>query len=243
MSCFTGSLQWPADDQALNIASECVHVWRTRYDPSPESVRFLRQTLSPDELERAGRFTLPDRRDRFILARGTLRRLLGRYLDLDPADLRFDYGVWGKPMLGKSQADSGLRFNLSHSFDMILVAVAKVREVGVDVEWIGRKRPVLELARRFFPQSEADSLCTLPEAEQVWAFFGLWTRSEALLKAGGQGLELLAPSRTLAESERVSQMSVRSFDLCPDYRAAVAAEGSGWKLMTGGVPELGTQQT
>src|SRR5947209_4226270 len=96
------------------LAKDEVHVWRAQLDGSPMRVQELLSTLAPDERERAGRFHFTKDRDRFIVARGTLRSLLGLYLDREPGRLRFGYNPYGKPHLMEERHQDDLNFNLSH---------------------------------------------------------------------------------------------------------------------------------
>src|SRR3712207_5217786 len=110
-----------------------VHVWRAGLDASPVALQQYRATLAPEERERADRFYFERDRTRFTVARGVLRAILGRYLRLEPARLRFRYQPYGKPELDISERPLPLRFNVSHSAGLALYAVAPDREVGVDV--------------------------------------------------------------------------------------------------------------
>jgi 4'-phosphopantetheinyl transferase len=146
--------------------------------------------LSPDELERAARFVFTRDRRRFIAARAALRSILGERLGEAPSRLRFDYGPQGKPALASAWQESGIQFNLAHSGDWALVALACNKRVGVDLEQI---RPLVEgreIARRHFSPRETADLWSLPLELQEEAFFRCWTRKEAYLKALGCGLSL-----------------------------------------------------
>ncbi len=212
-----------------------VHVWRVDLDGAPEAA--VASSLSADERERARRFRFERDRQRFVAARGLLRRLVGRYLDQEPARVRFGYGPRGKPFV---DAAGGLRFNVSHSAGLALVAFAWGREVGVDVE---RLRPVPEaedIARQYFSRWEESELRRLPEGERAAAFFRCWTRKEAFVKATGDGLSrpLDAFDVTLAPGEPARLVRVagepeaaRRFwmvDVSPGrgFAAALAIEGS-----------------
>jgi hypothetical protein len=117
-------------------------------------------TLSDDERARAQRFVFDRDRSRFTVARGVLRNILGRYLQRPPSSIRFGYGPHGKPHLEAppNQLLPTLRFNVSHSADLVLIAVAHDREVGVDVEQIRTDFALDELARRFFSQEEVAAI-------------------------------------------------------------------------------------
>lgn len=186
---------WTRPPPMLALTGREVHVWRTSLIRSPESYGRLETVLSADELQRAVRFRFERHRLRFIAARGVLRCILGRYLDLDPAQVRFTYSPQGKPAIApplSSPAFTGnlignLQFNLSHSEDMAVYAIRGDRPVGIDVEYV---RPIdaLALAQRFFTTGESSALAALPSTCQEKQFFHVWTRKEAYLKATGEGI-------------------------------------------------------
>lgn len=153
----------------------------------------LPDVLSPDELARAARYRFARDRERFARARSFLRLALGRYLGTDPRSVEFAYGPRGKPSIaGQSHRHDrpDLRFNLSHSADLVLLAIGWGRDTGVDVE---RLRPDIEwddLATRFFDPAEAEALRRLPPGDRARGFLTTWVRKEAYLKARGGGLAL-----------------------------------------------------
>jgi 4'-phosphopantetheinyl transferase len=218
-----------------------VHVWRAPLSISDPERADLLATLSPDERARADRFHFDRDRAHFIAGRGFLRAILGAYLDVAPRALVFDYSPHGKPRLATGAG--GLRFNLSHSHDLALCAVALDRELGVDVEYI---QPRLEegIAERFFSRREVAALRSLPAEAQSAAFFACWTRKEAYVKAHGQGLSLrldrfdvsLAPGepaallRTEDDPAEAMRWSLRELVPGPGYAGALAAEGQTWRL-------------
>lgn len=140
---------------------------------------------SAEELQRASRFMFAKHRKRYMAARGALRRVLGRYLNSCPAQIRLAKGAEGKPELAESM---GLRFNISHCDDEALIAISRNLEVGVDLELDRQLPDALSLARRFFATEEVAALESAEPARQVGAFFDCWTRKEACLKATGLGL-------------------------------------------------------
>lgn len=110
--------------------------------------------------------------------------LLARYLDADPATLRFATGEHGKPHLADA---AGLDFNISHSRGVLLVGIGRTA-LGVDIEVAHRGRPVMDLATRYFAPAEADALARLDPALRAAAFLRLWSCKEAILKALGTGI-------------------------------------------------------
>jgi 4'-phosphopantetheinyl transferase len=163
-----------------------LHVWRASLDRSREVVAQLESVLAPDERARATRFYDSRLGARYVVGRGLLRVLAGRYLGVAAEEIEFVYGEHGKPRL----AGSGPWFNLAHSGPEALYAFCSSAEVGVDVELANPDRANRRVAERFFAAGEVASLLRLPEALQPRAFLCCWTRKEAFIKARGDGLSL-----------------------------------------------------
>ena len=144
--------------------------------------------LSSDERERAARLMRDADRDRYIVAHGALRRLLSAHCGIEPAALRFTASAAGKPALDGEARASGLRFNLAHSADRAIVAIARGVEVGVDVEHARGDVDAIGLAERYFSRAERDALEATPPNRRRESFFRLWVAKEAVLKAHGSGL-------------------------------------------------------
>lgn len=234
-------------DPVLNDGD--AHVWRAPLDVHASLLRHLLATLSADERSRHERFHFQKDRDHFAAGRGFLRLILSRYVKLEPARLGFDYGAQGKPSLqsgagGIIETLSGggsdaLRFNLSHSGGIALLALARGRDVGVDVEFMRADISTDELAERFFSLREVASLRALPSAIRRTAFFKCWTRKEAFIKAKGGGLSIpldqfdvaFAPADTPAllrtgwNPHEASLWSMFDLDVDTDYAAALVVEG------------------
>jgi 4'-phosphopantetheinyl transferase len=230
----TESKIWVQPPQSLKIETGEVHVWRAELDRSDTAVQELRETLDTEEMDRAKRFHFERHRRDFIVGRGLLRRLLGSYLGVEPAALKFSYGPYGKPALeGLDQ----LRFNMSHSRGIALYAFSEELDIGVDVEHIRADFASEDIARRFFSAVEVTNLCALSGEEQVEAFFRCWTRKEAFIKVTGRGLSqsldgfdvTLAPSVPAAllrvgddEAERWELFDV---EVGEGYAGALAVQG------------------
>ncbi len=140
--------------------------------------------LAADENARADRLVRAVDQTRFRVVRGALRRILGRWLERDPAALRFVYGAQGKPVL----ADHPLAFNVSHSHERALIAVGAVPAIGIDLQRHDPRTRYDAIARRFFAADDAAGLAALPAALRPAAFFATWARTEAVVKALGGGL-------------------------------------------------------
>lgn len=175
---------------SISIAADTVHVWIARLsDLAGDSARH-EASLSTDELARADRFHFPADRRRFVLARGVLRALLGRYLHVEPHALRFTYGPQGKPALVPRPGWPDMHFNLSHARDMAVYAIGNGRAVGIDIEATSPTLDVLGVARQTFAPAELQALSMAPSDQQADLFFTFWVRKEALIKAHGGGISL-----------------------------------------------------
>lgn len=159
-----------------------------------EEIRAYAASLSADEAERAARFRFDRDRNRYRVGRGILRVLLADILETAPESLRFAYSRYGKPELIPPENAPRLRFNLAHSEDCALFAFAWDRTLGVDIEALKSNTPCDELAQNYFSLAERATYFALPAPERRRAFFRIWTRKEAYIKARGEGL-----SRPLAQ--------------------------------------------
>lgn len=225
---------------------DVVEFLRVDLNPPSACVAAYRSLLSPDEQDRADRFVTDALTRRSVVTRGVLRQVLSQRLKISAADLRLAIGPQGKPELADDHPASW-RFNVSHSGDLAVIAVAWQRVVGVDVEAIDRRVSRDDLAARFFSQRECECYFSLTEPQRLAAFYRIWTCKEAYLKATGSGLSfplgkfsvrvspdeppgLVDVADLPGESHRWSFVAP---DVGPDHVAALAVEGHGWTLKTG----------
>ncbi|HEY3768663.1 MAG TPA: 4'-phosphopantetheinyl transferase superfamily protein [Candidatus Angelobacter sp.] len=232
----------PAEHNEIGPAE--VHVWRIALVQPEQVIQHNRKFLAADEIERTDRFYFEKDRNSFTVARGALREILGACLTIGPCEVSFTYGPQGKPDLAESHNTSGLRFNLSHSGEVALLAVAQNRELGIDVEQIRADSASHEIATRFFSPEECARLEAVPVDQSVDAFFNCWTRKEAYIKARGQGLSIPLDSFVVAfaPGEDPELLQVKTGDenfsrwrfhaLHPGlgYKAALAVEGHDHQL-------------
>ena len=185
-------------------------------DPLPDPVRAaLAASLAPAEQQRWEALRLPEDRERFLRGRGALRRLLGAWRDEPPEAVPIGAGAHGKPC-----CTGGPEFNLSHSGDLILLALHRQRPVGVDVEQLRPGLAWRPIARRVLPPAEWQAL----EAEGAEAFLAAWCRLEARLKAQGLGLAGLDNHR---QGPSADDAGLHLWDVAvpAGYQAAVALAG------------------
>lgn len=227
---------WRRSYEAPALKAGDVHVWRVYLDRDSFYVRKLFGTLSSDERQKAESYHVDQDSNRFVVARGMLRKILGSYLSLSPNRISFSYDRYGKPFL--DSADNSFRFNVAHSQERALIAVARGREVGVDVEFVDKKVEIFKIAQRIFSPTELSRLQILAFDLQATAFFRGWTRKEAYLKAVGTGFsepkkqlagpvmpaELFISDRTTG-FEKLGDWTLTTLPFEQKYMAALAVEG------------------
>ncbi len=162
----------------------------------------MRQWLSEDELAKVSRYIQPQARDKGLMVRAYLRGILSLHCDtgdkIAPQDWCFEYGEKGKPDLSPGQRErTGLKFNISHSGDWLVIALLNVKQVpeihielGVDIERSRASTNIYSILSHYFTQIESDELLALPESLQRERFFDLWALKESYIKAKGLGLSL-----------------------------------------------------
>lgn len=179
---------WPVTGAMPVLQPDEVHVWHasiTAWTPHRERLASL---LDQEELGRSARFHFDRDRNQLIAAHALLRALLGGYVGCAPAAVGFETGPAGKPYAASPPAAAALEFNLSHSADLVMIAMCRGCAVGVDVErWSDDVDP-LELAPHSFSNAEQAELAALTPDQQRAAFFTCWSRKEAWIKASGLGV-------------------------------------------------------
>ena len=186
-----------------------IHVEVAELEVAPAAVERARAILAADESRRAARFLRDEDRSRFVAARAMLRRILGRALGVAPETVAFVYGPHGKPALAPPWAESGVRFNLSHSGGRAMVAWTVGRELGADLELVRPVRYREKIAGRFFSVEEQTAFAGLDAALWDETFFRCWTRKEAFIKAIGDGLSYPLQSFSVPMDAASSDAPVR----------------------------------
>ncbi len=226
------------------IGEREIHIWLARTDVPEETLRAMEQVLDGEERARVARFRFEDDQRRAIVARSSLRTLLGHYLERPASEFQFVLGAQGKPSL----IDAPIEFNVSHSGAVVAIAFAQGSPIGVDVESEKRTSDLLAIAGRFFSPAEAEAV---RNAEDVSAaFYRTWTAKESVIKAVGGGLSIdLTSFRVTPERDRFTSVEsapddarlagwfVQSLPVPGDeYHAAVAIRGSDWTTIVRDAP-------
>lgn len=199
-------------------------------DVGDAEVARLSELLDHDERARAERFRFARDRRRFIVRRARLREWLGEHVGEAPDRLAFARSDHGKPAL-----TGGPCFSLSHSGDLMMLAVADV-EIGCDIEWIDLALDWQPLARSLFARPEYGALDALPAAAARRAFFECWARKEAFVKAIGLGLSYPLEAFTVSVGARARLIdgapgwAIASSSPDAHYAGAVVAHDDGTPL-------------
>ncbi|MCP5364678.1 MAG: 4'-phosphopantetheinyl transferase superfamily protein [Hyphomicrobiales bacterium] len=158
-------------------------------DLSLPDVQRLAGTLSHDERKRAAQFRFELHRYRFVVRRGILRTLLGRYLDISPNHVPLKVNPEGKLVLTpQGFGCESIEFNLAHSQGVAVFAFVCNQRIGIDIERVYPVPEAKAISQGYFAREEREALDRLT-GDQYWrAFYSCWTRKEAYLKAEGQGL-------------------------------------------------------
>jgi 4'-phosphopantetheinyl transferase len=231
-------------ESPLVLPEDEVQLWRIDLEALGADESRWQRVLSADEAARASRFHFARDRQRFVAARAVLRTILASYLEIDAVSLRFSYSKKEKPSLGPEHGDGDLRFNVTHSGGIALLAFTRQREIGVDVEQVRHDFEPDAIARRYFSQNEQNQLADLGPEEKVDAFFRCWTRKEAYIKATGDGLSLpliqfdvsLVPGETNAllatrpDGSQAASWLLREVPAGPGYVGALCVQGRDWTL-------------
>lgn len=225
------------------LPERTIQVWFADLTRLETRLEEMRRLLTEEEEARADRFATGRLRARFILRRGLLRLLLGRYTGRSPAGLAFTYGEHGKPAL-----PGGPAFNLADSEDSVAIAIAAGGELGMDIERLRVIPDAEPMAERFFAPAEAAALKALPPDRRNEAFLLGWTRKEAVIKAVGTGLSLPLdrfavelvpdrPARLLSVEETLRPVAgipedwtMEDLRGLPGTVAAVAMKSPGWRV-------------
>jgi 4'-phosphopantetheinyl transferase len=224
----------------VGLAGSDVHLWHASVDGFSPALESLYDVLTTDERRKGMRFVDDRRREQYIVGRGLLRSLAGSYLDCGPQEIVFAHNQFGKPYVVDA---SWLEFNVSHSHDMVVLAFARDRSVGIDVQRMDAHELTREFAIRVLSPDELSRLRRLDVRQRRLAFARAWVVKEAYVKGIGCGLsqpfnELEvcfagdeSPTlRSLRQDFGTSRWKLLELQLGEGYRAALAVDGHDWQL-------------
>ncbi len=221
----------------LELRPQEVHVWFARRIPMLRDQ--VEAKLCHAEWTHANSFRFSEDRLKYVFAHVMLRDVLRRYLPCRPADIRFSKNRFGKPFLCEVTGDTAPEFNLSHTGDLVLVALSQGGRVGIDAEEIRPIEDFLSIAGSYFTHEEFAFIGSQVPGKREREFLRCWTRKEAYLKAIGKGLSIppnsfdtlisskgsavVLESGSRSENKEIWQLA--DLDVCEGYVAAVAIDG------------------
>jgi 4'-phosphopantetheinyl transferase len=181
---------WKKPPNKLFSDQSELHIWRFELSLKCTPYEKLISILSMEEIQRAKNFYFEKHYFQYLATHIIKRLILAEYLDVSPKLLEFEKGRWGKPALLKTRNSKNIQFNISHSHNLILIAVTVEDLVGIDVEYHAEKIPIKSLNEAILSTSEKKFFLKLKDQEKSTAFFRCWTRKEAYLKAIGIGMSI-----------------------------------------------------
>ena len=204
-----------------------VDIWQVDTQHVYDNVLALTDILDTTEFERYQSLHHKFKQT-YLISHAACREILASYSGILAKDIIYKKNEYGKPELDHEQA---LKFNMSHSHDMAIIAVSKNTEIGVDLEYVNRKSQWNKIARRFFSQPEINYLFSQPESSQKTLFYQIWTNKEAFIKALGTGLATPLSTfdassegivKTLSSFDTTTTWYTKNLDIAPGYLAAVS---------------------
>ncbi len=218
----------------LTLRSDEIHIWSACLLENGKDIFYYVSILSKDEHERANSYRFPIDQKRFIITRGILRCLLAKYLDQKPETIEIIYGLWGKPCVSQEKLlHMPVCFNISHSKDYALYAIASQCEVGIDLEYIDRSLDLEDIALSLFSTPELTRWKQMGFEEKVFSFFKFWVCQEAYLKALGKGWLAEQQKLTLNFCNEPQKKGLQGkvttpyyFECIPGYASALCVNGA-----------------
>jgi len=209
-----------------------IHLWIVRLTEWKSHLFELKALLSNEEIERSLRLKVKDKQEQSICSRGISRIILSSYLDKNPANLQIQSTPDGKPYLERSE----IRFNLSHSGDILLCGLSYKSRIGIDIQQIYAITNLGTIIKNYFSENERKYLDSQPVDQLKNHFFAIWTAKEAYLKAIGKGFQespdniSTLPDESLqnflldhpSSDQKSQEWTISSIEVNQGYKAAIA---------------------
>ena len=176
-------------NKRLQLQAGQVDVWLTSLVGFSDQDACL-QLLSEPERDQWSRFRVEDARLQYLVTRALVRTTLSRYAEVSAKNWQFGMNKYGRPHISQPKAVCDLCFNLSNTTGLVVCAVSKDCEVGIDVENLARTVDIDELAPSVFAPAELADFRWCGEQDRYNRFFSYWTLKESYIKARGMGLSI-----------------------------------------------------
>jgi len=236
--------QAPLDEftYAPEDLSKEIHLWVLNLKQPYYTFQNLKKLLNEEEKFKLNRYIFNSDKKRYVVSHGFLKKIIGKYLDINPNDVSFRISSLGKPRLDETLKPINFEFSMAHSHELAIYALTKGRRVGVDIEYIHRKIDHMKIASKFFTKKERGILKTLPEHQRKKAFYNCWTRKEAFIKTFDEKLlDFQEFEVTIIPGEAPQIINIEgypmesthwymiSFSPAESYVGALVGEGRNWK--------------
>jgi 4'-phosphopantetheinyl transferase len=188
------ALGWHDPPTQTDLVPGEIQLWLVKVPDADANMDALLARLTSAERERAAAKRVSTKQREYITGQATLRTLLAMQLDVDPDTVEYRRGIKGKPYLADRHARQTsyeqlpLQFNITHSGEIVMLAMSLGAELGVDVEWHNERTDPHRVARRAFSEPERATFEQITPQQQREHFFALWTCKEALVKCTGLGI-------------------------------------------------------
>lgn len=203
---------WKQTDPELTLSPEFIDLWKIDLKSEDRNIFMHAQFLTSEEHARAGKYVNGKKSREFIITRSVLRNVIGHVLNENPKYLDISYTRLGMPVLSRQSGSSAIFFNVSHSYDLALIAVTVEDPVGIDIEKMREDVDHEALSKRFFSETEYSDIMQYEGQERLRAFFATWTRKESIVKALGTGIA----------------SGLKSFDVTVDPSASPELRATRW---------------
>ena len=167
-----------------SINNSEVHVWQATLKNPSVLPGDISDFLSPFELERANKLKFPHDQEQFIVRHYLLRIILSKYCECHPKEIRFRYNSYKKPYIDLPEFNE-INFNMSSSADLIIIGLCRKTDIGIDIEKVQEIENIEQIAQENFSHQELTYFNC--DSDRTAAFYNIWTRKEAFIKAIGKG--------------------------------------------------------
>ncbi len=179
---------WQETPDKLSLSKNHIDIWLCDLKTLSSEIGKFYILLSNNERERINKLKIEEKKQQYIITRGMLRQRLSLFTKIAPENFVFEYLEHGKPVLTNDAKFANITFNVSHSYNLALIAISQEQSIGIDIEKINHESDPLPLVTRFFSKAEQAEFNTLSETIGAKAFCACWTRKEAFIKAIGDGV-------------------------------------------------------
>lgn len=179
-----------------------IHVWTAHIDETVPVEELYSPVLSRDEQERVKRFRFVPHRNRYITLHYAIRRILSLYMQIPPRNIMIEKGTYGKPFIKEQPHNQLISFNASSTSNMIAIACAQNRNLGIDIEYVDPKLNIEAIIPSLYSTDEMKQFKLIDNSNRLEHVLRFWTAKEAYVKALGSGLHYPLKDITLHLSEQ-----------------------------------------